>query len=87
MIAPYNMDNSVVHGASDDDLNGSTNGGDYLCVADDTGTVHVMAVPDHLRGQTNDDLVGNLVQVQSVTVTPSGNGKSVTVNDCHSKSL
>ena len=27
------------------------------------------------------------VQKKSVTVTPSGNGKSVTVNDCHSKRL
>ena len=31
--------------------------GDYLSVADDTGTVHVMVIPDHLGGQTNDDLV------------------------------
>ena len=27
------------------------------------------------------------VQAQSVTVTPSGNGKSVTVSDCHSNSI
>ena len=27
------------------------------------------------------------VQVQSVTVTPLGHGKSVTVTDCHSNSM
>ena len=27
------------------------------------------------------------LQVQSVTVTPSGHGKSVTVSDCHSKRI
>ena len=31
--------------------------GDFVSVADDSGTVHVMVIPDHLRGQTNDDLV------------------------------
>ena len=46
-----------VNGRIDDDGIDSTNDGDYLCVADDTGTVHVMVIPDHLRGQTNDDLV------------------------------
>ena len=30
---------------------------------------------------------GRLVQAQSVIVTPSGNGKSVTVSNCHSKQL
>ena len=36
-------------------------GGDFLSVADDTGTVHVMVIPDHLRGQTNEDLVREAV--------------------------
>ena len=58
MIAPYNIENNgEVNGGGDDDSNGSKNSGDYLCVADETGTVHVMVIPDHLRGQTNDDMV------------------------------
>ena len=50
-------------------------GGDYLSVADDTGTVHVMVVPDHLRGQTNDDLVIILpdkVYPISIKIYPKG---------------
>lgn len=48
MIAPYEYSN-----------NDNENDGHYISIADETGTLHVMTVPEHLEKSTQED-VGNI---------------------------